>query len=72
MIERLKEILKHQTGNDYDINENTVLVSDLGLNSFDLVQLVCNVEDDFDIEIPDKEIKNLKTVGDVIAFISNQ
>lgn len=71
MLERLKEIIKKHTGKEYEINENTVLLEDIGLSSFDLVQLACSVEDEFDIEIPDKEIKNLKTVGDVISFIEN-
>ena len=69
MLEKLKEIIKEHTGSDIDITENTVLLTDLGMSSFDLVQLVCAVEDEFDIEIPDREIKNFKTVGDVIGFI---
>ena len=69
MLEKLKEIIKEHTGSDIDITEDTVLLTDLGMSSFDLVQLVCAVEDEFDIEIPDREIKNFKTVGDVIGFI---
>ncbi len=69
MLEKLKEIIKEHTGSDIDITEDTVLLTDLGMSSFDLVQLVCAVEDEFDVEIPDKEIKNFKTVGDVIGFI---
>ena len=72
MLEKLKEIIKEHTGSDIDITEDTVLLTDLGMSSFDLVQLVCAVEDEFDIEIPDKEIKNFKTVGDVIGFIERQ
>ena len=69
MLEKLKKIIKEHTGSDIDITEDTVLLTDLGMSSFDLVQLVCAVEDEFDIEIPDREIKNFKTVGDVIGFI---
>lgn len=70
MIEKLTEIIREHTGNNtITINENTVLIADLGLNSFDLVSLVCAVEDEFDVEIPDRAIKDFKTVGDVIAFI---
>ena len=54
------------------IKENTVLLTDLGLNSFELVELVCVIEDEFDIEIPDKKIKTLITVKDVINFIEGQ
>lgn len=73
MIEKLKKIICEYTGNsDIDITEDTVLITDLGLNSLDLVNLAVNVEDEFDIEIPDRAIKDFKTVGDVIAFIEKQ
>lgn len=70
MIDKLSEIIKNYTGkNDVVIDENTVILSDIGLSSYDLVQLVCSVEDEFDIEIPDKQIAKFKTIGDVIDFI---
>jgi len=70
MIEKLTEILRENTGEDnLTINEDTVLITDLGLNSLDLVSLACSVEDEFDIEIPDRAIKDIKTVRDVIALI---
>lgn len=73
MIEKLTKIICEHTGNnDVTITEDTVLIADLGLNSLDLVNLACIVEDEFDIEIPDRAIKDFKTVGDVIAFIEKQ
>ena len=73
MLEKIIEIvyplLEDKSTN---INENTVLLTDLGLNSFELVELVCVIEDEFDIEIPDKKIKTLITVKDVINFIEGQ
>ena len=73
MIEKLTKIICEHTGNnDITITTDTVLIADLGLNSLDLVNLACIVEDEFDIEIPDRAIKDFKTVGDVIAFIEKQ
>ena len=73
MIEKLTKIICEHTGNnDITITEDTVLIADLGLNSLDLVNLACIVEDEFDIEIPDRAIKDFKTVGDVISFIEKQ
>lgn len=73
MIEKLTKIICEHTGNnDITINEDTILIADLGLNSLDLVNLACIVENEFDIEIPDRAIKDFKTVGDVIAFIEKQ
>ncbi len=73
MIEKLTQIICEHMGNsDIAITEDTVLIADLGLNSLDLVNLAVKVEDEFDIEIPDRAIKDFKTVGDVIAFIEKQ
>lgn len=73
MLEQIERIIREYTeDNSISINENTVLIADLGFNSLDLVNLACNVEDEFDIEIPDRAIKDFKTVGDVMAFIENK
>lgn len=73
MLEKLTTIIRKHTGNNtITIDENTVLISDLGLSSLDLVNLAVAVEDEFDIEIPDRIIKTFKTVGDVMRFIEAQ
>ncbi len=70
MINKLKDIICDYTGKqNIEITEASVIRSDLGLSSYDLVQLVCRIEDEFDIEIPDKYINSFKTIGDVIKFI---
>ena len=73
MFEKLKDILSKYTGVEInEINEKSDLKADLGLTSFDLAELACVVEEEFDIEIPNRAITQLKTVGDVIAFIEKQ
>ena len=70
MIKRLKKIFVEYMGiENIEINRETNIKNDLGLNSFDLAQLVCNVEDEFDVEIPDSEMKNIKKVGDVDDYL---
>ena len=73
MLEKLKDILSKTIGmENSEINKDSDLKADLGLSSFDLAELACVVEDGFDIEIPNRAIKDFKTVGDVIAFIEKQ
>ena len=73
MLDRLTKIIReHTRNNTITIDENTVLIADLGLSSLDLVNLAVAVEDEFDIEIPDRAIKTFKAVGDVMAFIEKQ
>lgn len=74
MIEKLKQILNETVDvkTEIAINENTVILRDLGVDSLDMVELVCAVEDEFDIEIADKKIKSLVTIGDLIKYIESQ
>ena len=68
MLETLTKIIREHTGDEsIVINEDMDLKADLGLNSLELVNLVCVVEDEFDIEIPDRNIKDFRTVKDVIC-----
>lgn len=70
MIETLKELLTEYVGEtEVEITESTDLKNDLGLNSLELAELACAVEDEFDIEIPNKAIHTIVTVGDVIRYV---
>jgi acyl carrier protein len=52
-----------------EINRNTSFVNDLNADSLDTVELVMELEDEFDLTIPDEEAEKLKTVGEAIDFI---
>jgi len=45
---------------------------DIDADSLDIVELVMALEEEFDLEISDQEIENIKTVGDVIKYIESQ
>jgi acyl carrier protein len=51
------------------VNEQTSFINDLGADSLDTVELVMELEDEFDLSIPDEEAEKIKTVGDAIAYI---
>ena len=53
------------------INENTNLLADLDLESLDLVTLISEIETKYELEIPDKEIKKIQTVGDIINYLNS-
>lgn len=73
MLEKITEIIREYKGdNSIVINNETVIKDDLGMTSFDLIQLACSVEDEFDVEIPDRAIKDFKTIADVVSFIEEQ
>jgi len=71
MIEQLQEIVRRFIGDTtLVLTGSTVLRTDLGLNSYELVELVCKVEDAFDAEIPDRAISGLKTVQHVLDYLT--
>ena len=73
MLEKLQEIIRRYTDSkEIVLTEDMVLMTDLGLNSYELVQIVCEVEDAFGVEIPDRAIGGLKTVGDVVRWIEER
>lgn len=70
MIERVINILGEYTEMERDrITEKSGLVTDLGLSSLDVINVVVAFEDEFDIEIPDQKIKELVTVGDIVEYL---
>lgn len=72
VFEKIKKILSEQLEVDEsEITAESNMIEDLGADSLDLVDLVMTVEDEFDIEVPDEDIENIKTVGDVVNFISS-
>ena len=72
MLEKLQEIVrKYADDEEIVISGEMVLLTDLGLNSFELVELVCEVEETFDIEIPDRAIGGFKTVQHVLDYITS-
>lgn len=72
MMERIRKILSDYTEVSIEqITPDTQLVKDLGINSLDFINLVTTLEDEFDFEIPDRAIKEISTVGDIVRYIQN-
>mgnify|MGYP004568271319 CR=1 FL=1 len=70
MIERVINILADFTTLEEDkIKRESGLVTDLGLSSLDVINMVVAFEDEFDIEIPDQKIKELVTVEDIVEYL---
>lgn len=68
--DRVIEIVCEQMGQPKDkVSEETSFINDLGADSLDTVELVMELEDEFDLSIPDEEAENIRTVGDAIKYI---
>jgi acyl carrier protein len=70
VAERVTEIVAEQLGVDKEkITPETSFVNDLGADSLDTVELVMELEEEFDINIPDDAAEKIQTVGQAIKFI---
>lgn len=70
MFEKIREIICEQLELEENVvTMDAVLLEDLGADSIDLADLVMTFEDEFDLEISDEDLENIKTVGDIVKFI---
>ena len=54
------------------ITGETSFIDDLNLDSLDIVELMMKMEDEFGIEIAEKDTEQLKTVGDVVTYLKSK
>ena len=72
VLEKVKAILAEQ----FDVEEDTItletnMVDDLGADSLDVVDLLMSIEDEFEIEVAEDDIENVKTVGLLVKYIED-
>ena len=71
--ERVVDIVSEQLGVDKEkISRETSFVNDLGADSLDTVELVMELEEEFDINIPDDAAEKIQKVGEAIDFIEKE
>jgi acyl carrier protein len=69
--QRVREIVAEQLERDVnEVTNSASFIDDLGADSLDIVELVMKMEEEFGIEIPDEEAEKIKTVNDVIQYIT--
>ena len=70
VFEKVKTILKDQLDiEDSEITMDARIQEDLKADSLDLMDLIVALGDEFDVEISDDEVENIKTVGDLVNYI---
>ena len=73
VFDKIKDIIVEQL----DVEEDAVtmeasITDDLGAASLAVVDRGMSIEESFDVEIPDEEVENIKTVGDIVKYIENK
>lgn len=70
MFERVKETIQININCEgVELTPETDLMTDLNINSLDLVELVCAFEADFGIEVPEKDIRKFTKIKDIVEYL---
>ena len=73
MLEKIKEIAADSLGADVNtLTAETSFKEDLGADSLDLFEMVMALEEEFEVEIPTEDLENIKTIGDVEAYLQSR
>ncbi len=68
--QRVIEIIAEELGREQsDVKDDASFVDDLGADSLDTVELVMSFEEEFEVDIPDEDAEQMRTVGDAIRYI---
>ena len=70
IFQKLKTIVVDKLGvNEENVTMEATFVDDLAADSLDIVELIMNIEEEFDLEIPDNDTEKIVTIGDVVKYI---
>lgn len=70
---RVKEMIAQQLNKSIDeVTEDKEVVKDLGADSLDVVEMLMNLEEEYDITVPEEDAVDIKTVGDIIKLIESK
>lgn len=72
-LERVTKIIVDRLGVDQaEVTAAANFKEDLGADSLDVVELVMQLEDEFELEIPDEDAEKISTVGDAVSYIESK
>ena len=72
MFERFVEIIcNYVEVEPSDVHMESKFIEDLGFNSFDFITMLGDLEDEFDIEIEQKDVANIYTVGEALEYMKS-
>ena len=73
VFERIREYLADQLDVEPEkISLDSDIVEDFGADSLDVIDMITILSDEFGVEIPDEDIENFRTVGDVVAYVEER
>lgn len=73
ILEKVKEIIAKQIGVEVEeLNVSASLTDDLGIDSLEIFEIVMSLEEEFDVEIPNEDIENIKTIQEISNYVEGK
>jgi acyl carrier protein len=73
VLERVTKVIVDRLGvEESEVKLEASFTGDLGADSLDVVELVMELEDEFDMEISDEDAEGMATVGDAVTYIEKK
>ncbi len=73
ILDKVKTIIVQQLGtSEGEVTEEASFVDDLGADSLDIVELIMALEEEFELQISDKDAEQITTVGEAVDYIKRQ
>ncbi len=73
VLEKVKNVIAKQIGVEVEeLNASASLTDDLGIDSLEIFEIVMSLEEEFDIEIPNEDIENIKTVEEISRYVESK
>lgn len=70
MLEKIIEMIQTYVEAD-QITEDSKFIEDLGFNSYDFMCLVGDIEDEFEVTVSERDVRNIVTVADAVSYIQS-
>jgi len=72
ILDKVIDIVAEELAVDRDeVTEDSSFIEDLGADSLDVVELVMAFEEEFDVEIPDEDAEDIRTVEDAVSYLED-
>ena len=68
----LESLRKSKVISNVDKLSSSILLSDQGIDSLDLSGILLNIEETFDIEIPDEDVDGIQTIDDIVIYLNKK
>ena len=67
---KIRELIAEQLNKKVeDVTDDKEIVKDLGADSLDVIEMLMSLEEEYNITVPEEDVVNIKTVGDIIKLI---